>query len=271
MTRWRLGFGLMLVCCIVAVVPAPAVADETPACSVSADLYGAHQFCHYSGDEFHVLVSTQSDGVTYWIKSMCEDTLEAEVTCINPLRCMEPPDTYQFMVFRNSPGNAPEAWGTVCLDTTTATHFDIITPGKVYEQMKALTWPEAALVIQPPNGRTLINLPTNFLTTTTAPTTQTITLFGHRVEIEATPIDYVWHFGDGATQDGADPGAAYPDLRITHAFRRAGETVHPSVDVTYGGRFRVDGKAWIAIPDTLTVPGEPVDLQVLSATPHLVG
>ena len=37
------------------------------------------------------------------------------------------------------------------------------------------------------------------------------------------------------------------------------------------GRYRVDGGDWVPIPDTLTVAGTPVDLQVLSATPHLVG
>ena len=35
--------------------------------------------------------------------------------------------------------------------------------------------------------------------------------------------------------------------------------------------YRVDGGDWVPIPDTLTVAGTPADLQVLSATPHLVG
>ena len=137
--------------------------------------------------------------------------------------------------------------------------------------MQKLAWPEAELVIQPPDGRTLVNLETNFLTTTTEPTTQSIQLLGHGVEIEATPVNYLWHFGDGASQEGSDPGAEYPDLRITHVYVKAGVTVSPSVDVTYQGRYRVDGGDWVPIPDTLTVAGTPVDLQVLSATPHLVG
>jgi hypothetical protein len=41
--------------------------------------------------------------------------------------------------------------------------------------------------------------------------------------------------------------------------------------VTYQGQYRVNGGNWIAIPQTLTVSGTPVTLQVLSATPHLVG
>jgi hypothetical protein len=137
--------------------------------------------------------------------------------------------------------------------------------------MKRLDWSEAELVIQPPDGRTLVNLKTNFYTTTTGPTSQTIPLLGQTVEIEATPAAYTWHFGDGETRSGTDPGAAYPDLRITHVYLDAGVTVSPSVDVTYKGQYRVNGGNWIAIPQTLTVPGTPVSLQVLSATPHLVG
>jgi hypothetical protein len=47
--------------------------------------------------------------------------------------------------------------------------------------------------------------------------------------------------------------------------------VAPSVDTTYSGRYRVGNGRWQTIPDTLTVPGAPVGLQVVSATPHLVG
>ena len=46
-------------------------------------------------------------------------------------------------------------------------------------------------------GRTLINFDTNFYTTNTHPTTQTVTLIGQQVTIEATPTEYTWHFGSG--------------------------------------------------------------------------
>ena len=88
--------------------------------------------------------------------------------------------------------------------------------------------------------------------------------------IEATPTSYSWHFGDDGGLTTTDPGAPYPDLRVTHRYRRVG-SVAPSVDTTYAGRYRVGNGSWQTIPDTLTVPGAPVDLQVVSATPHLVG
>ncbi|MBF4762484.1 hypothetical protein ISU07_05055 [Nocardioides islandensis] len=218
-----------------------------------------------------MMVSGHVEGISYSLQPMCVETQIAEPSCINQQQCQEPPDTWKFEVYRTSPGHPNEPWGTVCLDVDTAEHFDVITPGRVFKAMKTLDWPTAELVIQPPDGRTLVNLKTNFLTTTTEPTTKTVSLLGHSVDIEATPVGYTWHFGDGTEQSGTDPGAEYPDLRITHVYDKAGVTVAPSVDVTYHGRFRVDGGAWADIPDELTVAGTPVDLQVLTATPHLVG
>ena len=187
----------------------------------------AHQFCHYSGDQFHVLVTDHADGVSYSVKPMCVETQDVADACVNQQTCEEPPNTWKFMVFQTSPGSPNVPWGTVCLDTDTANEFDVITPGKVFKEMQKLAWPEAEMVIQPPDGRTLVNLETNFLTTTTEPTTQSIQLLGHGVEIEATPVSYLWHFGDGASQEGSDPGAEYPDLRITHVYVEAGVDGEP--------------------------------------------
>jgi hypothetical protein len=51
----------------------------------------------------------------------------------------------------------------------------------------------------------------------------------------------------------------------------AGITVHPWIDTVYSGRYRVNNDAWITIPQTLTLPGNPVALTVLEARPVLVG
>ena len=125
-------------------------------------------------------------------------------------------------------------------------------------------------MIQPPQGKTLVNFATNFYTTNTTPTTQTVTLLGQHITVEATPTQYTWHFGTDQALTTTDPGAAYPDLRITHRYLHTG-TATPSVDTTYTGRYRVNNGTWQTIPDTLTVPGPTTHLQILSATPHLVG
>jgi hypothetical protein len=158
-----------------------------------------------------------------------------------------------------------------CLTKQEARRLGGLTPGMVRREFRRLSWPASELVVQPPKGKTLVNFDTNFYTTNTHPTTHTVTLIGQPVTIEATPTQYAWHFGgDDGDLTTTDAGAPYPDLRVTHRYTRIG-TVQPSVDTTYSGRFRVGNGAWRTIPDTLTVPGAPVDLQVVSATPHLVG
>jgi hypothetical protein len=157
-----------------------------------------------------------------------------------------------------------------CLSQDQADQISGLTPGFVERAFKRLHWPSSDLVIEPPDGKTLVNFATNFYTTNTTPTTQTVTLLGQRISVEATPTQYTWHFGVGETGlTTTDPGAAYPDLQVTHRYLHVG-TDHPSVDTTYTGRYRVNNGSWQTIPDALTVPGQPVDLQVVSATPHLV-
>lgn len=160
--------------------------------------------------------------------------------------------------------------GMSCLPPAMVGDPPTITPAMVRREMQGLDWPQAQLEIQPPDGQTLINFDTNFFTDNTRPTTQTVTLLGQRVTIEATPTEYGWHFGDGGSQTTRSPGAAYPDLDVTHDYSESGR-VAPSVDTTYSGRFRVNGGAWQQIPGSLTVTGDPVALRVRSASPHLVG
>ncbi|MGC4110755.1 MAG: hypothetical protein QM747_10105 [Nocardioides sp.] len=163
----------------------------------------------------------------------------------------------------------PLPWNA-CLTDDEAATLGVLTPGYAERAFRRLTWPSSTLVVQPPDGRTLVNFATNFYTDNTHPTTQTVTLLGQRVTVKATPTQYTWHFDDNAELTTTDPGAPYPDLQVTHRYLTAG-TTHPRVDTTYTGRFRVNGGDWQDIPDTLTVPGQPLDLRILTATPHLVG
>jgi hypothetical protein len=43
------------------------------------------------------------------------------------------------------------------------------------------------------------------------------------------------------------------------------------VDTTYAAQFRVNGGAWRDVNGTVTIPGAPVQLEVRTATPVLVG
>ncbi len=135
--------------------------------------------------------------------------------------------------------------------------------------LSELALPPSKLVVQPPNGRTLVNFATNFYTET-QPFTRTITLLGQRVDLRITPASYGWRFGDGTSVSTSTPGAAYPDLQVTHDYLSAG-TVSPAVDTTYTADFRVNGGGWRPVPGTVTIPGASVPLEVVEATPTLVG
>jgi hypothetical protein len=255
------------------VTPAVSEArDGEPDC-IRGTLHGGFGDCYIPGNQLKLMWSTAGPGVRYMVRPICAAAPDhpEEVCETVQIQCVDPPEAYKYWVFRSTDDGPFEPIASTCLGDDDTGELDVITPEKVLKRMRQMAWPEAEMVIQPPDGRTLVNFETNFLTTTTEPTSQTVQLLGHGVEIEATPVNYLWHFGDGTSQEGSDPGAEYPDLRITHVYEKAGVTVSPSVDVTYQGRYRVDGGNWVPISDTLTVVGTPVDLQVLSATPHLVG
>ena len=43
------------------------------------------------------------------------------------------------------------------------------------------------------------------------------------------------------------------------------------MDTTYTATYRVNGGPWRDVPGSVTIPGAPVELEVLTATPTLVG
>ncbi|MDF1602763.1 hypothetical protein [Nocardioides sp. YIM 152315] len=144
-----------------------------------------------------------------------------------------------------------------------------VTPGIVAAALRRIPLPPVDLVIQPPNGRTLVNFETNFYTEQ-GELTRSVGLLGRQVELRIWPAGFVWRFGDGEVRESSSPGAAYPDLDITHSYRKKGR-VSPSVDVTYAAQFRVDGGPWQEVPGAVTIPGTPQALRVVTARPVLVG
>jgi hypothetical protein len=145
-----------------------------------------------------------------------------------------------------------------------------LTAEDVRRAFAELALPAGTLSIQPPDGLTLVNFETNFYTTSTAPISTTVTLLGHQVTLEATPARFGWHFGDGETTTTTEPGAPYPDLSITHRYRRTGE-YHPRLSTTYTGRYRIGTGPWQTIPGTVTIDGPAHQLRAIEADPQLVG
>jgi hypothetical protein len=97
-----------------------------------------------------------------------------------------------------------------------------------------------------------------------------VRLLGRQVDLRIWPSQFRWVFGDGGELASTSPGAPYPDLLITHNYLQKGG-LRPRVDTTYRARFRVDGGPWRAVDGTVTIPGNPVRLEVVTARPVLVG
>ncbi len=137
------------------------------------------------------------------------------------------------------------------------------------DAFRELPLPPSQLVVQPPNGRTLVNFATNFYTET-EPFTRTIRLLGQQVDLRIRPSAFGWRFGDGERVTTSEPGSPYPRLKITHRYQDRG-AVRPSVDTTYSADWRVGGGPWQPVSGTVTIPGAPVALDVVEASPTLVG
>jgi hypothetical protein len=168
-----------------------------------------------------------------------------------------------------SQGRQPFSFCDLPPEPVAAPQAPALTPGLVARAFRTIDLPPSELIIQPPHGRTLVNFDTNFYTEQPA-FDRTVRLLGKQVDLRIWPSQFRWVFGDGAELPSTSAGAPYPDLLITHNYLRKGG-VSPRVDTTYAARFRVDGGAWRDVDGTVTVPGEPVRLEVVTARPVLVG
>jgi hypothetical protein len=132
--------------------------------------------------------------------------------------------------------------------------------------------PPQSLIVQPPNGRTLVNFETNFYTD--APDVLpiiSVPILDRVVELRVWPESFTWHFGDGRSVTTTERGAPYPVMGVTHEYQRKGQ-VAPSLDTTYAAQWRLQGQgAWQPVDGTVTIAGAPAQLDVLTATPQLVG
>ncbi len=167
---------------------------------------------------------------------------------------------------------APSAPAYVCPtepEAAAAAPPVVITSAMVLRALREVPLPESVLVVQPPGGRTLVNFETNFYTEAEE-FTRTVRLAGQRVDLRIRPSGFGWHFGDGASLSTTSAGSPFPDLEVTHSYRRRG-AVGARVDTTYSADFRVNGGPWQAVEGTVTMAGQSVGLQVLTASPTLVG
>lgn len=145
----------------------------------------------------------------------------------------------------------------------------VVTSGMVAAALQRVELPASVIEVEPPNGRTLVNFETNFFTES-ADFATSVVLLGQRVDLRVRAASYVWRFGDGDSAQTSSPGAPYPELVVTHRYLSKGE-MSVGVDTVYVADFRVGGGAWAPVPGSVTVVGETEPLEVVTASPILVG
>ncbi|ADB30073.1 hypothetical protein Kfla_0968 [Kribbella flavida DSM 17836] len=143
-----------------------------------------------------------------------------------------------------------------------------VTWEQVLSETKSVVFPGLQVKVQPA-GRTLVNLETIVYTDQAKVSTDTVTLLGFPVDVEATPLSYTWNFGDGASVTTSSPGKPYPAKEIVHKYSKRGD-VGVTLTTHYGARFNVAGTGWQYVEGTVPITGPATNLLVREAVPVLV-
>ena len=141
------------------------------------------------------------------------------------------------------------------------------TPGEILTAIRKIGLPRLEINIQP-GEETLVNLDTIFFARP-QPFTRSVTLLDYDIDVVASPVRYTWHHGDGTLHTTSQPGSPYPSKDVTYRYLELAKNLHPSVDVTYAVRYRIDGGGWQNLSQTLQAAGPAGDLDVKEATPVL--
>ena len=90
-----------------------------------------------------------------------------------------------------------------------------------------------------PNFQPLINVPVYFWSDIPAVFRSKVDLIGEVIDVTMRP-SFAWAFGDGSFKSTTDPGAPFPNGKITHTYSKPG--TYPVVLVTtWGGTFAHNG------------------------------
>ncbi|MFX0539271.1 hypothetical protein ACQBAT_04990 [Ornithinimicrobium sp. Y1847] len=187
------------------------------------------------------------------------------------------------IIFRRTveAGEVVEDWreigGTCYTDAVPARSGEpaqVLTEAMIIEQFHRTDFALPQIVIQPPDGQTLVNLPVYFQLAWPdagfAPgEVDTTTIVGHEVRIKPTLIGATYVTGDGSSIGPTTSlGGPYPSGDITHEYTSAA-SLAPFITVEYGGEVSVEGGEWRTIPGSATIEGPSSPLEVLTSRNRL--
>ena len=130
--------------------------------------------------------------------------------------------------------------------------------------------PPLHAAVQPADGA-LVSLPALFRTGQPAGGIQgaDLSVLGLDVRLDAR-VRWQWSYGDGTTQWTALPGGPWPDMSVSHTYRRA-QRLTAVVTAVWRGEYVVDGLGPFAVPGPPLAQQQAVAVVVRAAHAHLVG
>jgi hypothetical protein len=201
---------------------------------------------------------------------------DTEHACTGSLRALQcEPGQSLFRLYLTTDAVSNALVDTLCLGGID----DVIPVGDiaaadVEKYLQDVVPPAMQIDVQPPNG-VLAGLAAYFRVR--PPADLSPTPFGGPTVTETiaiTPAEYVWHWGDGTTDlITDDPGAAYPDGKVTHVYTTAGE-IDGTLTTRWGATYTITvaGQTFGPYDATggLVDRAQPFTLTVTAARSHLV-
>lgn len=146
-------------------------------------------------------------------------------------------------------------------------------PAVAEDDFRQLTITPLRAHMQPDRGEVLVNKPT-IVYTEAEPATFRTELLGFGLDIEATPIAFVWDFGDGEPPlETTSPGHPYPDHDLARSYREPG-SARITLYTTWTGRYRVDIDPlhkWRDIDGTAFTTSSTPQFEIVELRSHLDG
>ncbi|RXR26366.1 hypothetical protein EQW78_01645 [Oerskovia turbata] len=166
----------------------------------------------------------------------------------------------------------PGAWspsGDPVVDQSCVTPADLTAEAE--RALATLDITPSPVSVQPPDGWTLVNIPTITHTTDDSQELAT-TLLGIPVTLRVEPDTFTWDYDDTTPPlVTTDPGAPYPDHTVHHTYTQPADQVTITLTTTWTARFRITGApTWTAISGTATTTSTAAPLQVHEARSRLV-
>jgi len=148
-----------------------------------------------------------------------------------------------------------------------------VTSARVLKAFQSVPLPTPTLGMSPPDGITLVNLPTIFYTRA-EPFGRDLELLARRVHLEIAPVSYAWSVGPGAEfttdwagapyQDGLTPQDD-PDAYVTWTYPHAAASQAATVRVIWGATWTLDGKPMGRVPGTVEMASPEAQVTVREA------